>query len=585
MKKYIREWDEFEKKKVRTFARKMAEAVLPLLSAVLLISALTILILNTYVKEEIDRRNTETLYSHAGIIDSMIFDLEKMNIAFSTNPSVKVILKNCLLSIDTSGIRSEDYETVTSIISVLFSSINYNGNIDSLYIYFNNDSGWFISSTNRFTNLSFYYDTEWIESYEKMKPENDQYWFESRTINNFNFEKGNTVKTFSIYQKIFSSGKAEPDGVLVLNIREDTMNQYLGTMISTSYDTLSVLNSDGETVFSSSGKDIHTDIRMLSYSVNSELYGWKYVWETPENITYATPRIMTVMIILIAAAVSVIEIVITMRGARKNYNQIVDLVNLIEGARHGNIPPHRESENGDLLDHVVDHIIRLFIEQDYLKIQLSEKRYHAKTLELYALQSQLNPHFLYNTMQTILWKTIGLTKGPNEASQMIEDLSDILHYTLDDSNSIVPIAEEFRITGSYLNILRQRLNGNLEYSWDFSNVDMAFRIPKLLFQPLIENTVIHGRRDNSSVISITLSLHSDDNGMLLITVRDNGRGITEETLSTINENLNSPEMDSSHIGLTNTAKRIRLIYGEKSFMKIESKESEYTSVIIGIPIT
>lgn len=147
------------------------------------------------------------------------------------------------------------------------------------------------------------------------------------------------------------------------------------------------------------------------------------------------------------------------------------------------------------------------------------------------------------------------------------------------------IAEEFRITGSYLNILRQRLNGNLEYSWDFSNVDMAFRIPKLLFQPLIENTVIHGRRDNSSVISITLSLHSDDNGMLLITVRDNGRGITEETLSTINDNLNSPEMDSSHIGLTNTAKRIRLIYGEKSFMKIESKESEYTSVIIGIPIT
>ena len=91
----------------------MAEAVLPLLSAVLLISALTILILNTYVKEEIDRRNTEILYSHAGIIDSMIFDLEKMNIAFSTNPSVKVILKNCLLSIDTSGIRSEDYETVT----------------------------------------------------------------------------------------------------------------------------------------------------------------------------------------------------------------------------------------------------------------------------------------------------------------------------------------------------------------------------------------------------------------------------------------------------------------------------------------
>ncbi|MGN0905776.1 MAG: sensor histidine kinase, partial [Bullifex sp.] len=576
MKKNIRKWDDFEKKKVRTFVRKTAEAVLPLLSAVLLISALSILILNTYVKDEIDRKNTETLSSHAGIIDSMIFDLEKMNIAFSTIPSVKVILKNCLLAIETNGIRSDDYETVTSIISVLFSSINYNGNIDSLYIYFNKDSGWFISSTNRFTNLNFYYDTDWMKSYEKMKSEKEQYWFESREISNFNFEQGNTVRTFTIFQKIFSSGKAEPDGVLVLNIREDTMNQYLGTLISTPYDTLAVLNSDGETVFSSSVKDNSPEMKMIRYSVNSELYGWKYVWETPESITYATPRMITGMIILIDAAVTVMEVIIALRGAGKNYHQIVDLVTLIEGARNGSIPPHNEVKNSDLLDHVVDHIIRLFIEQDYLKIQLSEKRYHAKTLELYALQSQLNPHFLYNTMQTILWKTIGLTKGPNEASKMIEDLSDILHYTLDDSNSIVPISEEFRITGSYLSILKQRLNGNLEYSWDFSNVDMSFRIPKLLFQPLIENTVIHGRRDNSSVISSTLSLHSDVNGMLFITVRDNGRGISEEALRKINDSLQSTEMDSSHIGLSNTAKRLNLIYGEKSLMKLESAEGKYT---------
>ena len=148
----------------------------------------------------------------------------------------------------------------------------------------------------------------------------------------------------------------------------------------------------------------------------------------------------------------------------------------------------------------------------------------------------------------------------------------------------MPIAEEFRITGSYLNILRQRLNGNLEYSWDFSNVDMTFCIPKLLFQPLIENTVIHGRKDNISIISISLSLHSDDSGILFITVRDNGRGISKETLRKINESLKSPEMDSRHIGLSNTAKRLNLIYGEKSFMTIESDEGEYTSVIIGIPL-
>lgn len=575
--------DEFGRMKQRTFLKKILEAILPGLCAMILICTLSVMVLNTYVKEEIDKRKTETLSSHASIIDSMIFDLEKMNIAFSTNPSVKVILKNCLLSIDQEGIKSEDYEVVTSIISVLFSSINYNRNIDSLYIYFNNDSGWFISSTNRFTNLDFYYDTAWIQSYETRKSSAEQYWFESREIENFNFEKGNTVNTFTIFQKIYSSGKAEPDGVLVLNIREDTMNQYLGTLISTPSDTLKVLDSDGNTVFSNVHDVIPDDVKMLTYSVDSELYGWQYVWTTPEDYTYATPVLLTRMVILITLIVSVIEIMIALQGARKSYRQIVDLVQLIDLAKQGQLPPPSEDHDDNLLGYVVDHIIRLFIEQDYLKVQLSEKKYHAKTLELYALQSQLNPHFLYNTMQTILWKTIGLTKGPNEASKMIEDLSDILHYALDDRNSIVPVSEEFRITTSYLKILKQRLNSGLEYYWDFSNIDMTRKISKLIFQPIIENTVTHGRKDNSSVLSINLSLCSPSDGSIHIRIQDNGKGISRENLETLNARLNQEGIDSSHIGLANTAKRLKLLYGEESSLKVFSEEGIFTAVEIVIP--
>lgn len=558
---------------------------------VLLLGILSGHIMNQNVKEEIDLRNYERVRSYAMKLDAMFNELNQINLNLSYNPAITVRLKSVLRR-SVNGISAEDYVTVNAIIDLLYGATHYNENIASIYVYFNNPNGQFISSTHRFSSLDFFSDTEWYGSYLDHLGQDALMWTEFRTIKPYNFQS-TKIPVLTIYHKIFSSAKDEADGVLVLNIRTDRINQTLLSMLLDEQEVLLVVDSENQSIFKSSPI---TDVSYLDehiatvdntlyriYKGNSEMPLWSYCLLLPESDVYAVPNFLTKATLLLVLLTLLIGIVLSSFLANRNYKEIQNIVKTIELAKKGEKLPQLASTQPNVYGFIIQNVIASFLRTEYLKIQLSEKHYHMQALHLLALQSQLNPHFLFNTIETIYWRAFSLTGKPNEATTMIENLSDILRYALNSEERLVSLQEEINITDAYLMIQHVRYKDSFDIHWDIQcPVDGVF-VLRLILQPIIENAIYHGVRGLSE--KATISIHiSRKPHFIRIAIIDNGRGMSKEQLNLVRENLNNPPIGTdSLIGLANTSKRLQLQYGNKFKLRVYSQLNKGTCIIMRLP--
>lgn len=194
--------------------------------------------------------------------------------------------------------------------------------------------------------------------------------------------------------------------------------------------------------------------------------------------------------------------------------------------------------------------------------------------EIMALNLQLNPHFLYNTLNIINWMAVD--KNEEEISKMLVSLSTMLQYTVKNKQDLVSFGDDLIWLQCYLHIMEQRYAGIFETKYELSQIPPSCKVPKMFLQPLVENAIIHG----FSLISeggILLISGRELEGELEFTVEDNGKGMDSETLSS----TISP--DSTGVGISNVQNRIKLIYGEWYGMDIRSSLDVGTKVTIRIP--
>lgn len=205
-----------------------------------------------------------------------------------------------------------------------------------------------------------------------------------------------------------------------------------------------------------------------------------------------------------------------------------------------------------------------------------EKEYSSRLLqkqtELDSMQSQINPHFLYNTMDTI--RGYALMEEAPITSDMIEVLSRLFRYMISQKNAKTTIRQEISILYDYIKIQEYRMNQHMILLQNIENEArvMEYSIPKLIIQPLIENSIKHGNKNISRDFIITLNIYYTQS-RLIISVKDNGCGMPPQTLNKINRKLADNDWDSSEvrkkdqlrgngIALTNINSRIRLLYGD-----------------------
>ncbi len=191
--------------------------------------------------------------------------------------------------------------------------------------------------------------------------------------------------------------------------------------------------------------------------------------------------------------------------------------------------------------------------------------------ELKVLKSQIAPHFLFNTINTIVSV---IREDPERAETLLIKLSDLLRYQFRVSGKLkVSLEEELNFTRNYLELLKARFPDKLKIKWLISNTLDHLEVPPLILQPLIENSVKHGWQNREQILEIVLE-QFQDKGMLCIRVQDNGGGISESALR---------KLPRTGHALQNIHERLKLHYGQSGLLKIESDPDQITCVTIMIP--
>lgn len=239
---------------------------------------------------------------------------------------------------------------------------------------------------------------------------------------------------------------------------------------------------------------------------------------------------------------------------------------------------HGSSEIAELshsFNSMLRHIEQL-IQQNYIA-KLSEKN-----ARLTALEAQLNPHFLYNTLQAI--STEALINDQFTIHKMITSLASNLRYTI-KGGDLVPLKSEVQYLSDYIYLLKMRMNDALVFNIDTEPELDDYMIPKISLQALVENSIIHGKSTNKESIEIKVTLTRLPNDRLQISVYDNGCGISQEQQNKLYQDFESAltAKNPGGIGLANLYVRLHLLYNEPTDLKIESAEHQYTNIILTLP--
>ena len=230
--------------------------------------------------------------------------------------------------------------------------------------------------------------------------------------------------------------------------------------------------------------------------------------------------------------------------------------------------------NGDELDVIACHFnemcekLDLHIQKSYLA------EIEQKNAEMSALQSQINPHFLYNTLDSIIWMIqSGEYKG---AEQMVSSLAKFFRISLSQGKDIIPLEKELEHATSYLAIQNIRFKDKFEFSVQADKKLLHYLCPKLSIQPLLENAIYHGMEGVYDDGEITISVYEKDY-LIHIDVSDNGLGMPEKVVEYIMHNRVVSSKRGSGIGVRNVDERIKLFYGEQYGVTIESELDEGTT--------
>lgn len=337
-----------------------------------------------------------------------------------------------------------------------------------------------------------------------------------------------------------------------------------------------VMNAKTDTV--TVGKGEHEKIYTIS---RSEKTGWTVVGCMNVAELLKGSRQAQRVYVVCAAGLIVLALILSRLLARNITYPIQRLRDSMKKVQTGEFPAidlevSSENEIGSLTKsfNVMTHRI-----QELMAQNIHEQEQKRKS-ELKALQSQINPHFLYNTLDSIIWMAEG--KKNEEVVLMTASLARLLRQSISNEDELVSIGQEAEYARSYLTIQKMRYKDKLEFQIDISPAIFGVKIIKLVLQPIIENAIYHGLKYKDSKGFLIVRGYREGEKAVL-EVEDNGVGMDEETLSHIFEK-HKVNYHSNGVGVYNVQKRLKLYYGEEYGIVYKSKKNEGTRAVITIPV-
>lgn len=328
------------------------------------------------------------------------------------------------------------------------------------------------------------------------------------------------------------------------------------------------------------------DQKSTVFSVNLPSVDWHLIGVIPYKEYSSQNRYLlwlTIIVIIMAALFVSILILLLIP---KVLQPLSVLTKSLQKAKPGDkiipVPSSSKNEIGNLIDSYNQLNERIAS----LMIRVKQSESLKRQVDLQALQNQINPHFLYNTLASIHWTA--LSNGSTEISQMVSSLSTYLRFSLNKGHEFCTIEQEIEHLLHYVRIQHIRFPEAFVVDLDIPNQIKQHSILKLLLQPLIENSILHAsRQENDRILNIQVSVYKDES-RIHVTIKDDGVGISRKKISQLNEQFKKDRSKEivigQNYGLRNVNLRLVLYYGKKSRLRIQSRPGYGTIIKFSIPL-
>lgn len=344
-----------------------------------------------------------------------------------------------------------------------------------------------------------------------------------------------------------------------LDPREDPQDKQLSNKFSLSLESDGILALDGSRYYAVCGTvgpqalrlytltSLDVQLRMLLYSVG----------------------LFVVLLLLLTGVVVAMTRAFTRQNAMELGELTAAVENLSQNGGAEALPPQCSEESQALYTRFRE----LIAHND----ELLDRR---RQMEIKHLEEQFNPRFVYNVMETVRYQ---ISEDPETASEMLLSFASLMRYSVNYGHTKVSLETDVEYVNDYLLLQKTRYNNCLLYEFDIPEELLECRVPKLLLQPVIENSITHGYRAGQTLHIRVQAEHRDDT--LRFTVTDDGAGIPAERLTELRESFERDLTNeyTAHVGLYNIQKVIRLTYGAPYGVQIESTEGQGTAVALTIP--
>jgi len=408
------------------------------------------------------------------------------------------------------------------------------------------------------------------------------------------------ANVFAVARGIVNISDAKVIGVILVNTRIDFVRSLYQKLVpsqrviladasgNTIYDTVetNISRAIDPDLFALAGNESRgtTKIQkdegplLVSYST-SDYSGWKIISIIPMNELNKELNEMKKLTVLYTVVIIVIAFVLVLLISRHIVAPIRRLVLLMNLIKNGDFDVKSKIESQDEIGllsksfNAMTSQIKTLINEVYLD------KIRQKELELQMLQNQINPHFLYNTLESISMSA--LINKDDRTSEMASLLGNILRYGIGQNEDYVTVREEVRYLNDYIRLQKSRFD---YYSIvvDVEDAILDQRMIKLVLQPILENAIYHGmvHVKNNGVIKL-IGYRNGDN--LVFEISDNGKGMEDEQVLALNEYINDRNESFQSIGLKNVNKRIKLHYREEHGLRIYSSKGTGTKVVVTLP--
>ena len=534
------------------------------------------------IREEITLENSYMFDNSVNIIDRTLMEVDTLSSSLASKESTQLYTIN--------NVSTDSFKTISRLAKTLPIIYRY---IDSIYIYSEQTDT--VIMDNNSIPLSDLSDTDWINAYRAVTSPKGT--IIPRSKNNV------YPQLITIIKPIYVAD--EKKGAIIMNINAQSI---YNSMLYQQYKDgrlFFLVNADNKIIISSELSYFNTypdDIGLNTltiesnpknsvYEINDKNYvvlsgdstisDYKYISAYPLELYEHKLSTMKLQIIGILLLLMIIIFILAYVASVRSYSPLNEIISFLDNSQ----PPADsiEEEDKNELMYIINCIQTHINDKTKMAEILEERMKLLRKSQYDMLQTQINPHFLYNTLETINWMAYNMSNSENPVSKSLINLASFFRNTL-TSGYFVSIENEIKYTNEYVNILALRYGDLFDIEWDIDESILSYTIIKICLQPIIENAVYHGIKQKNDKGLIKIKGLCDDNNIILI-VSDDGIGIEKDALDELNKTLSETSFtnEKSHIGLSNVNQRIKIIFGDSYGIHVESTVGVGTDVYVTIP--